>query len=79
MELSIIELKIRSCLDKLYNEDEKLFLRNKGQGLCERCLVFTSRTNDPWYKSSEVEFAKGDDLVFRRIRSNGKEDPRTNV
>ncbi|MDO8726849.1 MAG: hypothetical protein Q7J35_12340, partial [Candidatus Methanoperedens sp.] len=41
--------------------------------------LITSRTNDPWYKSSEVEFAKGDDLVFRRIRSNGKEDPRTNV
>ncbi|MDO8727618.1 MAG: DEAD/DEAH box helicase [Candidatus Methanoperedens sp.] len=42
-------------------------------------FLLTSRTNDPWYKSSEVEFAKGDDLVFRRIRSNGKEDPRTNV
>ncbi|MDO8726078.1 MAG: hypothetical protein Q7J35_08425 [Candidatus Methanoperedens sp.] len=47
--------------------------------LCRDNDVFTSRTNDPWYKSSEVEFAKGDDLVFRRIRSNGKEDPRTNV
>ncbi|MCE8424736.1 MAG: hypothetical protein J5U17_03035 [Candidatus Methanoperedens sp.] len=37
--------------------------------------LITSRTNDPWYKSNKVEFAKGDDLVLRRIRSNGKEDP----
>lgn len=40
MELNIINSKIINCLNKLYTEDKILFLRNKEQGLCERCLVF---------------------------------------
>jgi len=32
--------KIKQCLEKLYQNDSILFERNKGKGLCERCIVF---------------------------------------
>lgn len=40
MNLEELKLKIAECLDKLYCFDNILFTRNKGRGLCERCLVF---------------------------------------
>ncbi|MFA5156988.1 MAG: hypothetical protein WC532_06315 [Candidatus Omnitrophota bacterium] len=39
-ELNIIKNQIQLCLNKLYTNDEILFDRNNGNGLCERCLVF---------------------------------------
>ncbi len=38
--LDEIKTKIKSCIEKLYRQDEILFTRNKGKGLCERCMVF---------------------------------------
>ncbi|HUW20419.1 MAG TPA: hypothetical protein VMW16_14065 [Sedimentisphaerales bacterium] len=35
-----IESKIKECLQKLYERDSILFVRNNGKGLCERCIVF---------------------------------------
>lgn len=39
---SLEEIKdvIRRCLRQLYQKDHILFQRNKGKGLCERCIVF---------------------------------------
>ena len=41
-EMSLVEIKnkIKTCLQKLYQNDSILFERNKGKGLCERCVVF---------------------------------------
>ena len=33
-------LIIKKCLDKVYSVDRSLFLKNKKDGVCERCLVF---------------------------------------
>lgn len=39
-EIEIIKSKIKGCLNKIYTEDKNLFEKNKGRGVCERCLVF---------------------------------------
>jgi len=38
--LEKIKEVIRCCLRQLYYKDHILFQRNKGKGLCERCIVF---------------------------------------
>jgi hypothetical protein len=35
-----IRAGIKKCLDRLYEDDEFLFRRNNGRGVCERSLVF---------------------------------------
>ena len=40
MSLDEIKSKIKECLEKLYQTDSLLFKRNKGKGLCERCIAF---------------------------------------
>jgi hypothetical protein len=40
MSLERIKEKTQSCLEKLYRDDSVLFTRNRGEGLCERCIVF---------------------------------------
>jgi hypothetical protein len=40
LEGETIHNRVVSCVQKIYQEDNFLFERNRGKGVCERCLVF---------------------------------------
>jgi hypothetical protein len=40
LDLCHVAERIRKCLRRLYTQDAILFERNRGRGVCERCLVF---------------------------------------